>query len=221
MDAIVEGRWREERRDRILDAAATVFARQSFHHASMDDIAHEAGVGKPTLYRYFESKDALFAAVFVKSLDELEARLAEGLHRAVDVREQLTGLVAEVVPMFRDHLVSLRLLDETAAAADRSKRRIFRERRARISAFLSAAIEAGSRRGELRAVDSDRIGQLLIGTIWSATATSQASAFEIAAEVVEFTMNGLAVRGEGRDAPGWMASGEEREPARHLSGEAA
>lgn len=222
MDAIGEGRWREERRDRILHAAARVFARKAYHEASMDGIAQEAGVGKPTLYRYFDSKDALFAAVFVHALDELEGRLALVLGSGEGVYETLVELVAEIVPMFRDHLVSLRLLDESAAAADRSKRRIFRERRARISASLTAAIEAGVKGGELRDLDPGRVGQLLIGTIWSATATGQGTRFEIAREIVDLILRGLLVR-EGVDArAGWSSSqGDGHESARHYSGEAA
>lgn len=218
MDAIGAERWREERRDRILQGAARVFARQAFQQASMDDIAQEAGVGKPTLYRYFPSKDALIAAVFVNSLDDLESRLGLALEAESGLQDQLTTLVAEVVPMFRDHLVSLRLLDETAAAADRSKRRIFRERRARISAYLSAAVEGARSRGEVRDLDPHRIGQLLIGMIWSATATSDAPAPEIAREIVDVVLNGLRAEHDSQ----WTASlADECEPARRFSGAAA
>ncbi len=44
---------REQRRLQILQAAQHVFARMGFHKARMDDIAHEAGVSKGTLYWYY------------------------------------------------------------------------------------------------------------------------------------------------------------------------
>ena len=47
----------------ILDGARTVFLAQGFDAASMNDIAREAGVSKGTIYSYFPSKDALFAAL--------------------------------------------------------------------------------------------------------------------------------------------------------------
>ena len=68
-------RWRDLRRVRLLEAAGRVFARLGYETASVDDIAFEAGVGKPTVYRYFAGKEALFEAVFAQALDELEARL--------------------------------------------------------------------------------------------------------------------------------------------------
>lgn len=46
----------------ILDGARAVFLRDGFDGASMSDIAREAGVSKGTLYVYFPSKEALFAA---------------------------------------------------------------------------------------------------------------------------------------------------------------
>lgn len=51
------------KRARILDAAFEVFAGQGFSGASMDEIARQAGVSKPTLYAYFGDKEGLFTAL--------------------------------------------------------------------------------------------------------------------------------------------------------------
>ena len=45
----------EERRNQILEAATTVFARLGFHRARMDDIVQEARLSKGALYWYFKS----------------------------------------------------------------------------------------------------------------------------------------------------------------------
>jgi AcrR family transcriptional regulator len=206
MHAVVEERWREERRGRILDAAARVFAARSFQAASMDEIAGEAHVGKPTLYRYFPSKDALFAAVFIETLNELEARLEGALDPCAGLAAQLASLVRELLPMFRHHLVPLPVPDGKAAAADQSRRRIFRERRARIASFFTSAIEAGMRRGEVRDLDPERVARLIIGMVWSAAASSRDDGDAIGTEIADLLVNGLAPRdarldsGRSRDA---------------------
>ena len=46
----------------ILAAALQVFARSGYSGTSMDGIAAEAGLTKPTLYEYFDSKEHLFTA---------------------------------------------------------------------------------------------------------------------------------------------------------------
>jgi AcrR family transcriptional regulator len=82
----------EERRNQILAAASTVFARSGFHEARMDDIAEEVGLSKGALYLYYKSKDAIIAALlkffFEKEVNQLRALLQTEQHRPV--REQLT-----------------------------------------------------------------------------------------------------------------------------------
>lgn len=54
---------RIDRERRILEAAIKVFGEAGYSGASMDVVAVEAGLSKPTLYQYFESKEALFGAM--------------------------------------------------------------------------------------------------------------------------------------------------------------
>jgi AcrR family transcriptional regulator len=55
----------DARRDAILQAALTVFSRYGFARASMEDVAREAGLSRPTLYLTYENKAAIFAALAV------------------------------------------------------------------------------------------------------------------------------------------------------------
>jgi AcrR family transcriptional regulator len=63
-------------RSRLLQAAETVFARRGLHHASIDDVAQEAGFTKGAFYANFASKEELFLAMleehFAARLEELE-----------------------------------------------------------------------------------------------------------------------------------------------------
>lgn len=62
---------------RLLDAGLAVFAAEGFSAATMDAIAARAGLTKPTLYQYFESKDALFRAVLLRPRDEMLTALPD------------------------------------------------------------------------------------------------------------------------------------------------
>lgn len=53
---------RAVREPHMLEMAGRVFAARGFHEASMDEIAEAAGVSKPMLYSYFNSKDGLYFA---------------------------------------------------------------------------------------------------------------------------------------------------------------
>ena len=60
---------RLNRERQILDAALSVFAAQGYSGTTMDAVAAEAGVTKPTLYSYFPSKDSLFQAMMLGQRD--------------------------------------------------------------------------------------------------------------------------------------------------------
>jgi AcrR family transcriptional regulator len=52
----------EERRAAVLDTACRVFSRRSYRAATTAEIAREAGITEPILYRHFASKQALYLA---------------------------------------------------------------------------------------------------------------------------------------------------------------
>jgi AcrR family transcriptional regulator len=69
---------RPQREQLILDFAGQVFARDGYHTASMDEIAQLAGVSKPMLYAYFDSKEGLYVAYIARTGRELVERLQRG-----------------------------------------------------------------------------------------------------------------------------------------------
>ena len=68
-----------DKRELILEAAARVFGEKGFHQATVEEIAKEAGVGKGTIYQYFDSKDEIFRELhqwfiqrYLKELESLD-----------------------------------------------------------------------------------------------------------------------------------------------------
>ena len=66
-----------ERRQRLLDAAESVFLESGYGPAGMDDIARRAGMSKKTLYRVFDRKESLFAAVIAGRRAVLDAMISD------------------------------------------------------------------------------------------------------------------------------------------------
>src|SRR6201994_2537711 len=64
-----------QRREVILVAAEETFARSGYHGASLDDIAHAAGVSKALIYEHFESKRELHGSLLDTHADEIFHRL--------------------------------------------------------------------------------------------------------------------------------------------------
>ena len=97
----------DERRRRLLELGAQLFARFSYDELSMARIAREAGISKALLYHYFPGKQAYFAATLEEKAAELSA-LTEPDPSLPPV-EQLTGSLGaflECGDAVLDHLVS-------------------------------------------------------------------------------------------------------------------
>jgi AcrR family transcriptional regulator len=87
-DAAIEG---TDKRDRILDAAQSLFVRYGVKRTSIDEVAREAGIAKGTVYLSFKSKAELFAAI----ADRLCASTLADVQRiALEATPLTTRLVA-------------------------------------------------------------------------------------------------------------------------------
>lgn len=94
--AVKQGRkW-----DQVLEGARTVFLRDGFEGASVDDIAREAGVSKATLYSYFPDKRLLFVEVAkVECASQSDAAIAQ-VGATGDIREALSIAAKRMVRFF-------------------------------------------------------------------------------------------------------------------------
>jgi TetR/AcrR family transcriptional repressor of mexJK operon len=63
------------KRQVIVDAAFRVFLRRGFAGASVDGIAAEAHVSKPTIYAYFSSKEELFRQIMAAIVEQAQSGL--------------------------------------------------------------------------------------------------------------------------------------------------
>jgi TetR/AcrR family transcriptional regulator len=69
----------EERRAAVLDTACRVFSRSSYRAATTAEIAREAGVTEPILYRHFVSKQALYLACIDDAWERIRAAWDEAV----------------------------------------------------------------------------------------------------------------------------------------------
>jgi AcrR family transcriptional regulator len=160
-----EAPWRVRRRQQILEAARRLFAERPYGAVQMDDVARLAGVGKPTLYRYFPSKEELYLAVFDEALSGLERRFAELADAGLPPSERLDGMLRALVDVLAEQVASLRLLDFEHAELAGRWRSVYRGRRKAIVDALGEVLAAGRRTGEFRNVDPEVTPALLVGLV--------------------------------------------------------
>ncbi|HEV8320376.1 MAG TPA: TetR/AcrR family transcriptional regulator [Myxococcota bacterium] len=91
------------KREAILDAALELFAERGFHGTPVPLVAERAGVGAGTIYRYFESKEALVNALYQSWKTKLGAALMEDFPFDRPVREQFHVYWERMVRFVRQH----------------------------------------------------------------------------------------------------------------------
>jgi len=78
-------------RERLLEAARSVFARSGFHGASVEEIASEAGFSTGALYSNFDGKEDLFLVLMEREIDRHAREISEAVGARASVAERATG----------------------------------------------------------------------------------------------------------------------------------
>ena len=144
-----------EKRTRILEGAATVFAADGYEGASMARIATVAGVSKGTLYNHFYSKAALFTAYVGEKCDQKLARVFDSADHDGDPAEVLRGIGKRMVRMMLSDvgLAIYRVVIAEAAKFPDLARGFFEAGPARAIGFMAGWLAEETRRGRLSVAD--------------------------------------------------------------------
>lgn len=139
----------------LVQAAREVFAERGLE-ASLDDVAHHAGVGVGTAYRHFANKYELARAIFAEAIDEV-LELAE---RSAAAKKPWDGIVAFLEGVAELQTADRGLREVLMGVHDAEQMEQVSER---LSAPLQQLVERGKRAGALRPdVESTDLGIVLI-----------------------------------------------------------
>lgn len=140
----------ERNRQRILRAAAEVFTERGLQ-ATLDDVAHRAGVGVGTVYRRFRDKEALVEVLFTERVDTLVGYAEDALAEP-DPWTGLTtflGQAASLISGDRGMRQILMFANYGRGRVDQARARLLPV----VSLLIQRAQEAGAVRADLRPTD--------------------------------------------------------------------
>ena len=187
--------WRQERRQKILAAAAELFGANSYDSVQMRDVAALAEVGKPTLYRYFPSKEELFLEVFKSGLDRLDAEVAAILNDRDQPGRSLERLLQSLLNALGGQVAALRMLTDDQSPVMRRWRTEFRRRRRPFVEAARTILEQGIASGEFRAVDLEAVPSMLIGIVRGGLiGTDRLPREQFAAAMIDLVVHALSAR---------------------------
>jgi AcrR family transcriptional regulator len=153
-------------RDRILDTAEALFARQGFAGVGLREVAQRLGLGKSSLFHHFPSKASLYAAVLERFLRGLDLRVDRACVQAGGAQEALSLWSAALIDALAENPVHapllLRALLEVDLVGEPERERLESLLRAPFDR-AAALMQRGIAEGCFRNVPVVQLVQTLIG----------------------------------------------------------
>ena len=150
MPKIVDEQMREATRHRIMRVAAGEFARLGFDQANINVIAEQAGIGKGTIYLYFENKRDLFLEMLRSIAQAQLAVIRTVLARDGTLRQRLEGLFRAFAHLAEEESdnfnVSMSALYGVNRAFQAEATKLLRD----YVAVIALMLEQSQARGEIR-----------------------------------------------------------------------
>lgn len=92
-------------RQKLVDVARQLFARNGLENTTMNDIALASGKGRRTLYTYFKSKEDIYYAVIEGELERLSDKLDEVAAKKVRPQDKIIELIYTHLSMIKETVV--------------------------------------------------------------------------------------------------------------------
>jgi AcrR family transcriptional regulator len=184
-------------RERLLQAADRLWSARGIRGASLDDIARDAAVTKPTLYYYFADKSGLFTEMVCSVLEQHGAGLRTASRAAPSASERL---VAATTYLIRAQCSAPRLIREggiklTTDQQSQTRSAFFRN----FFAPVQLILDDGVRAGELRPMDTAFAAQAVLNLIdpWIGRDARPGgrTADQLAADIVDLVVDGIGASG--------------------------
>jgi AcrR family transcriptional regulator len=152
-------------RDRILRAAADIFAAEGFAGARVDEIARRAGVNKAMVYYHVGDKDALYTAVILATIARATEAITSTLAQHEEPEEQIRAAVRTMIGMTQSnpHFPPILLREFASGGAGIGPDVL--ERVAGIYAAVGEALARGTREGRFRELDPTLSIMMVAGSV--------------------------------------------------------
>jgi AcrR family transcriptional regulator len=157
-------------RDKILDAAETLFAKRGYACIGLREVAEVVGLGKSSLFHHFRNKPQLYAAVAARILERIEARLIRSLAAGGDPLARLERWLDDLTDTLAANPTWARLLlrslfEDDDLTGDMPEEVEAHRAIGRIMGSVGSLLREGMSAGQFRAVNVQHLLLTLVGVI--------------------------------------------------------
>ncbi|QXF84290.1 TetR/AcrR family transcriptional regulator (plasmid) [Rhodococcus pyridinivorans] len=181
-------------RDRVLQAAAELFAKSGYHGTGVAEIGEVTGLGRGALYHYIGSKETILYEISSRQLAQMNKVADELALTEADPEKRLRGLARALMRNIAEHRAEWTVFfREYHALTDERRDRIIAERE-RYESHWRNALEQGIRDGQFRSLPrlivKGLLGMFNYSYLWI-TPTGAETPEEIADEFIDAVTSGI------------------------------
>lgn len=156
----------DKRRELIVESALKRFSHFGIQKTTLNEIADDISVTQPLLYHYFPDKMSLVVAVVEKIMAEYFVDLESAFKASDSLRQQMLDLLSCRKKFIRRYfMLNLTETSPEAGQIQNACHGVMEQARSKEAALVSALLSQASARGEIAAVDTDRISRLYLDAI--------------------------------------------------------
>jgi AcrR family transcriptional regulator len=180
-----------ERQRRIVEAAVRLFANAPYASVRMDEIASAASVAKPTLYRYFPTKETLFIASLEWTLNDVRTELQSIEREPISVDLKLRRFIAAILKRIEQIAPALHAIENRSPEWGAQSRRVLREGFRNLRAEISNLVRDGTQKGEFGAIDPALASLVILGGLRMAAHSRTGRGGALADTMADILLGGL------------------------------
>ena len=171
-----------DKREQILEATANLIAEAGLQSSPVSLVAKHACCGAGTIYRYFETKEELIEAVYLRQMEVFTKACFEGGSGEGSIREQLNHLWKNLFSYLSNNPKDAALIEQLGVAPE-IRNELKLEAKATLTNRIHAIFEQGKASGEIKNLPNEILGLYAYGGI--STLLRMKSTFEVAQTITE------------------------------------
>lgn len=156
-----------DKKERILKAAASVFAERGFAGTDVAQIAARAGVAKGSLYNYFDNKEDLYLFVCRDGIERSRQAVYGDIQPQWEIQRQIEHIFRQGVSFALSHPEYIRLyINVSSAGMERFADKLTMEVEKHTADYLKDLIREGVRRGAVRKDVDVNLAAFLVNSLY-------------------------------------------------------
>ena len=188
---------RERKREKILEAAAELFATKHYHEVMMDDVAKLISVAKGTVYNYFTSKEELYFTIMHTRMENLLSLLKQKIESEKNSIDSLRAFVIHLYMFMMKYRKFFLIYQKETLSKQNSFCDDMLSLEKQMNQMILQIISRGEQEGIFRKVDEDFATSLILGSIYGAVqrgineSITDEDAAKEKEEIFDFILHGL------------------------------